>query len=633
MDGLFPCWCIMIDLSVQKIRIAFEKGNDILKGVTFDINSGEHVGILGRNGAGKTTLFRVIAGELGSDEGVVIVAPGKRVGVLSQIPVYPEHFTGEDVLRQAQRRIERMGEEMEALAGKMAEGDSSADTLRAYDKLSAEFIRLGGYELRRFRDTVANGLGIPMVQREQPYSELSGGEKTRLNLARLILEDTDILLLDEPTNHLDMSASEWLEDYIIRFKGTVLAISHDRYFLDRTVSRVIEIVDGMPEFYSGNYTFYLEEKRRRYEERLKQYEKQEAKIAQLQKAADDLHLWAFMGADKLHKRAFSIEKRIEKMRVTDRPKAETKMRSRFGEQEFRGDEVLLIRGLSKAFGDKRIIEDTDLLIEPGEAVALIGDNGTGKSTLIKMIMGEEPQDEGFIRLGPAVKAAYLPQTVTFEDEGLSVLETMMYEGKCVQQEARDRLAAFLFRGDQVFTQVSALSGGERSRLKLCMLMRSDINLLILDEPTNHLDAMSREWIEEALADYTETLLFVSHDRYFINRFATRIWAMEGGELHDYRMGYEEYRAYLDRQRELKQAAAVKAEKPKKEVKRPVASKEKSLAKVEREIGRLEEKIAENEAAQEAAATDYARLMELASEREAMDAELSRLMEQWEELAQ
>ena len=340
-----------------------------------------------------------------------------------------------------------------------------------------------------------------------------------------------------------------------------------------------------------------------------------------------------MGADKLHKRAFSIEKRIEKMRVTDRPKAETKMRSRFGEQEFRGDEVLLIRGLSKAFGDKRIIEDTDLLIEPGEAVALIGDNGTGKSTLIKMIMGEEPQDEGFIRLGPAVKAAYLPQTVTFEDEGLSVLETMMYEGKCVQQEARDRLAAFLFRGDQVFTQVSALSGGERSRLKLCMLMRSDINLLILDEPTNHLDAMSREWIEEALADYTETLLFVSHDRYFINRFATRIWAMESGELHDYRMGYGEYRAYLDRQRELKQAAAVKAEKPKKEVKRPVASKEKSLAKVEREIGRLEEKIAENEAAQEAAATDYARLMELASEREAMDAELSRLMEQWEELAQ
>ncbi len=620
----------MIDLSVQKIRIAFEKGNDILKGVTFDVNTGEHIGILGRNGAGKTTLFRIISGELTSDEGVVVTAPGKRVGVLSQIPVYPEGFTGEDVLRAAQRRIERMGEEMEALAARMAAGDASSDTLRAYDRLSAEFLRLGGYELERFRDTVANGLGIPRVQREQPYEELSGGERTRLNLARLILEDTDILLLDEPTNHLDMSASEWLEDYINKFKGTVLAISHDRYFLDRTVSRIVEIVDGLPEFYSGNYSFYLQEKRRRYEERLKQYEKQEAKIAQLQKAADDLHLWAFMGADKLHKRAFSMEKRIEKMRVTDRPKQEAKMKSRFGEEEFRGDEVLLMRGVTKAFDQKRILDETELLMEPGERVALIGDNGTGKSTLIKMIMGLEPEDSGFIRLGPAVKCAYLPQTVTFADENLSVLETMMYEAKCTQQEARDRLAAFLFRGDGVFTEVRALSGGERSRLKLCMLMKSDINLLILDEPTNHLDVASREWIEDALSDYTEALLFVSHDRYFISRFATRIWAMGGGTLRDYRMGYEEYRAYLDRQKQLAQTAAVKTEKPVKEPKKPAASKERSTARLEREIGQLEAKIAENEASQEAAATDYQRLMELTEEHGALSAKLEELYRAWEE---
>ncbi len=620
----------MIDLSVQKIRIAFEKGNDILKGVTFDVNSGEHVGILGRNGAGKTTLFRVISGELTADEGVVVTPPGKRVGVLSQIPVYPEGYTGEDVLRRAQRRIEKMGEEMEALAAKMAAGDSSSDTLRAYDRLSAEFLRLGGYELERFRDTVANGLGIPRVQREQPYRELSGGERTRLNLARLILEDTDILLLDEPTNHLDMSAAEWLEDYINKFKGTVLAISHDRYFLDRTVSRIIEIVDGAPEFYSGSYSFYIQEKRRRYEERLKQYEKQEAKIAQLQRAADDLHLWAFMGADKLHKRAFSIEKRIDKMRVTDRPRQEAKMRSRFGEAEFRGDEVLLAKGVTKAFGEKRILGETELLIEPGERVALIGDNGTGKSTLIRMIMGLEPEDAGFIRLGPAVKCAYLPQTVAFEDENLSVLETMMYEGKCTQQEARDRLAAFLFRGDGVFTPVSALSGGERSRLKLCMLMRSDINFLILDEPTNHLDVASREWIEDALSDYTEALLFVSHDRYFISRFATRIWAMGGGELRDYRMGYEEYRAYLERQRQLAQTAAAKTEKPKKEQKKPAASREKSTARLEREISQLEAKLSENQAAQEAAATDYQRLMELTGEHRELSARLEELYAAWEE---
>ncbi len=623
----------MIDLSVQRIRVAFEKGNDILKGVTFDITAGEHVGILGRNGAGKTTLFRVISGELDSDEGVVVTAPGKRVGVLSQLPVYPESFTGEDVLRQAQRRIERMGRQMEELEEKMAAGGSDADTLRAYDKLSAEFLRLGGWELERFRDTVANGLGIPPRQREQPYSELSGGEKTRLNLARLILEDTDILLLDEPTNHLDMSAAEWLEDYINRFKGTVLAISHDRYFLDRTVSRVIEIVDGLPEFYSGNYSFYLQEKQRRYEERLKRYEKQEAKIAQLQRAADDLHLWAFMGADKLHKRAFSIEKRIDKLRVTDRPRQEARMKSRFGETEFRGDEVLVARGLSKSFGDKRILGETELLIEPGESVALIGDNGTGKSTLVRMIMGLEPADTGFIRLGPAVKAAYLPQTVTFEDEDLTVLECMMYEGKCTQQEARDRLAAFLFRGESVFTRVADLSGGERSRLKLCMLMKSDLNFLILDEPTNHLDIASREWIEQALDDYTETLLFVSHDRYFINRFATRVWAMENGALHDYRMGFEEYRAYLDRRKQLAQTAAVRVEKPKKEPKRTPVGRGASAARLEREIAQLEKAIAENETEQETAAADYQRLMELTAEHQELTAKLEELYKAWEEASE
>ena len=321
------------------------------------------------------------------------------------------------------------------------------------------------------------------------------------------------------------------------------------------------------------------------------------------------------------------------MSVAEKPKQEAKMRSRFGEAEFRGDEVLVARGLSKSFGAKRILKDTDLLMEPGESVALIGDNGTGKSTLIRMIMGEEPQDAGFVRLGPAVKAAYLPQVVTFENEDLTVLETMMYEGKCTQQEARDRLAAFLFRGEQVFTCVADLSGGERSRLKLCMLMRSDINLLILDEPTNHLDVASREWIEEALLDYTEALLFVSHDRFFINRFATRIWAMADGELHDYRMGYEEYREYLERQRALAQTVQAKADKPKKETKKPPVSKEKSLARIEREIARMEERLAENEKDQEAAATDYQRLLELTDEHQRLAAELEALYGEWEEASE
>ena len=604
-----------------------------MKGVTFDITSGEHVGILGRNGAGKTTLFKIIAGELEEDEGSVVIPQGKRVGVLSQIPVYPEGFTGEDVLKAAQKRFFKMEAELRRLESRMAAGESDRELLRRYDEVSAEFERLGGYELERFRDTVANGLGIPKVQREQPFEELSGGERTRLNLARLILEDTDILLLDEPTNHLDMSATEWLEDYISKFKGTVLAISHDRYFLDKTVSRIIEIVDGLPEFYNGNYSFYIEEKQRRYEERLKQYEKEQAKIAQLQKAADDLHLWAFMGNDKLHKRAFSIEKRIERMRTTDKPKQGVKMKARFGERDFRGDEVLVAQGVTKAFGEKRILGETELLIRPGERIALIGDNGTGKSTLIKMLMGEEPQDTGFIRIGPSVKTAYLPQTVTFEDENVSVLECMMYEGKCSPQEARDRLAAFLFRGNAVHTFVSELSGGERSRLKLCMLMKSDINFLILDEPTNHLDVASREWIEDALSDYGEALLFVSHDRYFISRFATRVWVMGGGELRDYQMDYESYRAYIERQKQLERSAPVKPEKAPKPVKKPNVSKEKQAAKLEREIAKLEKALEDNAAAQEAAATDYEKLMELAGEQESLNAQLEELYKEWETIAE
>ena len=332
-------------------------------------------------------------------------------------------------------------------------------------------------------------------------SSLSGGEKTRVNLARLILEDTDILLLDEPTNHLDMHATEWLEDYLLHFKGTVLAISHDRWFLDKIAQRIIEIVDGRAEFYNGNYTFYAEEKQRRYEELRKQYEKSQKEIAHLQKAADDLHLWAFMGADKLHKRAFSMEKRIEKLSRSERPNEQKKLSARFRQREFEGDEVLVMDSISKSYGEKQLFSGLELTVTGGERIALIGDNGTGKSTLVKLIMNQEKPDSGYLFLGPAIRTAYLPQIVSFNDESRSALDTMLYDCRCLPQQARDRLAAFGFRGEDVMTPVGALSGGEKSRLRLCMLMGSDINFLILDEPTNHLDIASREWMEDALSDY------------------------------------------------------------------------------------------------------------------------------------
>ena len=623
----------MIDISVSSLVKSFELGKNILDGLTFTVNSGERVGILGHNGCGKTTLFRILAGEIGWDEGEVMVAPSKRLGLISQIPVYPDGWTTEDVLRSAHKRLYEISDRLDEL-GLLMEHDQSPALLQEYDRLSDDFRRLGGYDMDTARNRVANGLDIPTAMREQPFDSLSGGEKTRVNLARLILEDTDILLLDEPTNHLDLHATEWLEDYLLHFKGTVLSISHDRWFIDRVAQRCIEIVDGKAEFYSGGYSFYLEERQRRFEEKMRKYEKDQAKIEQLTRAAEQMHLWAFMGNDKLHKRAFSMEKRIEKLSHTEKPTEQKKLSVKFRQREFEGDEVLVMEGLSKSFGEKKLFSGLDLTVTGGERIALIGDNGTGKSTLVKLIMGDETPDAGYVYRGPAVRTAYLPQMVSFSVPERSANDTMLYDCRCQPQEARDRLAAFGFRGEDVFTPVGTLSGGEKSRLRLCMLMGSDINFLILDEPTNHLDIASREWMEDALSDYEQTLLFVSHDRYFIEKFATRIWALADGRITDFRGGYSEFCQWRDRQEVFRQneRAAQKKKEPKAEQKKkPVQGNDKAIAKAEREIAKLEAKIAALDAEAEANGSDYQKLMELSAEREGLENELLELYEQWEEL--
>ena len=624
----------MIDISVSNVSKEFEVGRKILDGVTFQVDTGERVGLLGKNGAGKTTLFRILTGELEPDEGQVSVASGKRVGLITQIPVYPAGYTVEMVLRAAFQRLKDMEAEMESLTARMAAGESDPALLRRYDALTAAFESGGGYDVETPLNKVCNGLDISADMRARPFADLSGGEKTRVNLGRLILEDTDVLLLDEPTNHLDLRCSEWLEDYLAKFKGTVLTISHDRWFLDKVVSRVVELENGRAEFYAGNYSYYVEEKERRYQEKLRQYEKEQAKIEQLQAAADKMHLWAFMGNDKLHKRAFSMEKRIERLRKTDKPRKDRKLDIKFGEREFRGDEVMVIKDLKKSFGDRTLFDHVDLEVTGGERIALLGDNGTGKSTLIKMIMGEEVPDEGKIRLGPTVKIGYLPQIIHFDRPDRNLVDTMLYAQNCSTQEARDRLAAFDFRGEDVFKSVSALSGGEQSRLRLCMLMDSKINLLILDEPTNHLDLNSREWIEEAVADYTGNLLFVSHDRYFINQFATRIWMLEDGRITDFEGTFAEYRAWKEKKLPApppkKEEAPVKKEKPK----RTGGTKllEKEVAAAEREVTKAEERMYDLTQEIEASSSDYLKLTELYEQREALEEEIAHLYAVWERLS-
>ena len=623
----------MIDISVKDLVKSFDSERNVLDGISFDVQAGERVGLLGKNGAGKTTLFKILTGELDYNSGEIAFAAGKKVGLISQIPVYPEGYTVEDVLRTAFRQLECIKEQMQALEARMTD-HTPQDVLQRYDELLNRYTAGGGYDTDTETDKICNGLAITAAQRGQAFASLSGGEKTRVNLARLLLEKTEILLLDEPTNHLDMNSVEWLEDYIEKFKGTVLTISHDRYFLDRVVSRIVEIHDGKAEFYSGNYSFYVQEKQARFELQLKQYEKEQAKLGQLGFTLERMKGWGINNRT-LYRRAMSIQHRMERIEKTDRPTKDKTMRARFNQRDFFGDEVLSIKNLSKTFDGRTLFSDVELEMGGGERVALLGDNGTGKTTFLKMLLGEET-GEGKIKFGPSVKWAYLPQVIHFDHPERTLLDTMLYEKNCSVQTARGRLGAFLFEGDDVYKTVGKLSGGEQSRLRLCMLMDESINLLILDEPTNHLDIDSREWLEQAVEEFDGTLLFVSHDRYFINRFATRVWELEDHAITDYPMGFMQYRQVREEAHRAAQAAAVPVQ-PKKQASagrgnRAQQAARKQLTICETAIAKLEASLAALDQDMEAAACDAEKLGELYRQQQEVEAELDREMTHWEELS-
>ena len=616
----------MIDISVQNLTKFFVIGENLLEGLSFEVQEGERVAILGRNGCGKTTLFNILTGAIDYDDGTVFINPHKRIGLISQIPRFPAGYTVEDVLRSAFSQLLATRRKMEALEQQMAAG-SREELLREYDVLVNRFQSGGGYDMDVNVDKICNGLGITAEQREQTFDSLSGGEKTRVNLARLLLEKTDILLLDEPTNHLDLRSVEWLEGYINSFKGTVLAISHDRYFLDRIAQRVIEIVDGHAEFYSGNYSFYIEEKQARFNLQLKQYEQEQAKLKQLGYTVERMKGWGINNRT-LYRRAMSIQHRMDRIRKTEKPKTEKTMKATFGEKDFSGDVVFKMKNVSKSFGERTLFSDVELNVEGGERIAVLGDNGTGKTTFINCLLGEEPC-QGKIQFGPTVKWGYLPQIIKFSHPERSLYDTMLYEKNCTPQTARDRLGAFLFQGEDVFKQVGNLSGGEQSRLRLCMLMDEKINLLILDEPTNHLDIASREWVEAAIEEFEGVLLFVSHDRYFIEKFAERIWLLEDGHIRDFRCGYSKYRSILEHEAMLKVPAPAEAKPKKEKPKGGTKEQEKLIRRLEREIEKQENTIAELDAAIEAASADYQELTRLLGEKEQAEEDLMDLMEQWE----
>lgn len=525
----------MIDISVHDLN-KYYGSNHVIQGVTFEVYSGEKVGLLGKNGSGKTTLFKVITGEEYFESGSIAKATGRRIEILKQIPVFGDHDTVEDVLRTSFQEVTDIYQEM-----KKIEGDDTPSVLARYGRLMEDYERLGGYETEVRLDTVCSGMNIDERMRRSKFSLLSGGERTRVNLARILLKDCDILLLDEPTNHLDLASLEWLEGFLSKFSGTVIAISHDRVFLDNVVTRIIEIENGKVNFYKGNYSYYVEEKERRLQSQAEQYEQQQKKIQQLDAAAKRLHQWARQADNEaLHKRAFAIEKRIERMDKVERPKTERALTGEFESGGHAAKEVLYFDSASKSYGAKTILRNLDLSLYRNERIALVGANGCGKSTVLKMIMGEETCDSGLIKVSVNIKPAYMPQIVAFDDESATVLGTLRGKTDLTEEKARSVLARFHFRGEDVMKRVGSLSGGEKSRLKLCLLMQQETNFLLLDEPTNHLDIASREWIEKVLSEFPGTMLFVSHDRYFLNKFATAIWSMEDGAVTKYDCGFEEY---------------------------------------------------------------------------------------------
>ena len=617
----------MIDISVKNLKKFFVIGENLLEDVSFEIQEGERVAILGRNGCGKTTLFKILTGEMEYDEGQVYVNPQKRLGLISQIPVFPEGYTVEDVLRSAYRELQNIRSRMTSLEVEMSQG-ATEEQLKEYDSLVNRFQSGGGYEMDVELQKVCNGLAISQQQRNQLFASLSGGEKTRMNLARLLLEKTDILLLDEPTNHLDLKSVEWLESYIQTIKGTVLAISHDRYFLDRVAQRVIEIEDGRCEFYSGNYSFYIDEKQARFDLQMKHYEQEQAKLKQLGYTVERMKGWGINNR-ALYRRAMSIQHRMDRMKKTERPKTEKTMKATFAEKDFSGDVVFQVKNMAKSFGARTLFQDVNLRVEGGERIALLGDNGTGKSTFIKCLLDEE-DFSGKLQFGPTVKWGYLPQIIQFAHPERTLYDTMLYEKNCTPQTARDRLGAFMFSGEDVFKKVGDLSGGEQSRLRLCMLVDEKINLLILDEPTNHLDIASREWIEAAIDEFEGALLFVSHDRYFIEKFAGRIWVLENERIKDYPCGYEKYRSILEKETISKPAPVAQVKPRKEKPKGGTKELDKLIRRLEREIEKQEQFIAQLDEKISVSGSDYVELTRLLGEKEKEEATLMELMEQWEQ---
>ena len=536
----------MIILALQDVTKSFGT-HEVLKSVSFTLQEGERMGLVGVNGSGKSTLMKIIAGQESADTGTVNMQKGLRIGYLAQ----QGELTGEETVLETLESVfepqRRMEAELRRLEQEMADTAEDPEALRRlggrYDALTREFERSNGYGWRSSVQGVLAGLKLREYQ-EMKTGLLSGGERTRLCLGRMLLTEPDLLLLDEPTNHLDLKSIAWLEEYLTSYRGAVLVVSHDRYFLDRVCGRMAELLLGTVETYTGNYTEYLEKRTAVYEIRMKAWELQQKEIAR-QEAI--IAMYRRFNREKSIKAAESKEKRLEKIERLEKPQEEGTVRFRFETRRRTGDDVLMTDGLTKSYGERILFRELALHVRSGDRIALIGDNGTGKSTLLRCLIGEEKPDAGVIRWGTGVDIGYYDQHQAGLHENKTVLDEVWDRFPRMEQyEVRGALGLFLFTGDDVFAPVSTLSGGEKGRVALTELMLRKDNVLLLDEPTNHLDMDSREVLENALRDFPGTIIAVSHDRYFINRFAEKVFVLDSSEIREYLGDYDSYLAKVSR---------------------------------------------------------------------------------------
>ncbi len=656
-EGIF-----MYELTLDGVK-KYMDATLVLKNITFQVYSGEKVGIVGVNGSGKSTILKLIAGiepmnycigypgalSPGYDEGFISLPREATCAYLEQIPKYDNSFKVIDVLKLAFEEVYSIENKMHKLEEQMnfLEDDALEKALKQYSEIVELYEVKGGYHTEEKLSKICTGLKFDDSFLKKDFDLLSGGEKTTVVLGKLLIDNPDILLLDEPTNHLDMDSIEWLEGYLKSYSGIVIIVSHDRYFLDNVVTKIVEIEDMESISYKGNYSSYVIQKEENMLEQFHQYNEQQKQIKTIQKSVKELRDWATrVDNNKFFKRAASLQKKLDKMKGSDTESnkyyrtrgqfvrtekvvfEKQNMKLNFKAAQRSGNETIKAIGLSKSFEDKVILKDADLMINFGERAALIGPNGSGKTTFLKLLLGEEQPDAGIVELGVSVMAGYLPQKITFKNEELTVVDCFREDILLPEGKAREYLSKFMFYGNSVFKKVKHLSGGERIRLKLGKLLYEDVNLLILDEPTNHLDIDSIETFEEALEEFEGTIFFISHDRYFINKIGERTIAIEDYGFKSYPGNYDYYKNVKDEEKlQISRETVVKSEKVKKPKKVDESkNKEVEKVKVEAKVKSLENDIRDVDLAMADSSLHYEELNKLFTRKEELNNELEEVME-------